>query len=114
VSGSTPPDSLPDGLRPIEQDPLPKILGQLTAIGTSLHATENLVNRLDGISKDALGVSDDLLNWVMLYKEQLAALPGCMEALMAFSNRLLVIREREVAAYNDWLEVLKTQTPRMR
>jgi len=93
---------------------MPKILEQLKAMRTSLNAMENLVNRLDGISKDAVGLRDDLLDWVMRYKDQLAAVPGCMDALTSFTNRLLVIREREVAAYNDWLEVLKTQTPRMR
>lgn len=111
---STPTDHLPDGLKPREQDPQAKVARQLEAIAISLHSTINLVNRLDLISKDALAVSDDLLNWVMAYKERLAVLPGCMEALLAFSNRLLDIRERELSAYEDMLGVLNTQAPNMR
>jgi hypothetical protein len=111
---TTPVGSLPDGLKPREQDPQAKVARQLEAIAISLHSTINLVNRLDTISKDALAVSDDLLNWVMAYKERLAVLPGCMEALMAFSNRLLDIRERELSAYEDMLEVLGAQAPKMR
>lgn len=111
---TTPTDHLPDGLKPREPNPQPKVAEQLTAVVTSLNATVNLVNRLEAITKESLAVSDDLLDWLMANKERLSMTPGVMQQLLSFSNRLLLVRERELAAYEDMLQVLEEQAPKMK
>jgi hypothetical protein len=111
---TTSTDHLPDGLKPREQDPQAKVARQLEAMAIGLQATVNLVNRLERITKDAMGVSDDLLDWLMVNKTALVLIPGCIEALTGFSGRLLDIRLTERSAYDDILEVLRQQAPKMR